>query len=65
MLLLQKFWLTHEALGEDFKERRVRLNPNSPMTFMSDITNKEMNRMTLTLVFLKCKYVVLEPCRKR
>ena len=41
MLLLQKFWLTHEALGEDFKERRVRLNPNSPMTFMSDITNKE------------------------
>ena len=41
MKLLHTFWYTHQALGEDFKETWVRLNPNYPMTFMSDITNEE------------------------
>ena len=41
MQLLHMFLLTQEALGEDLKQTWVRVNPNSPMTFMSDITNEE------------------------
>ena len=40
MRLLHMFSLTQEALGEDFKYTWVRVNPNYPMHFMSDITNK-------------------------
>ena len=40
MQLLQKFWLKEEVLGEYFKEIWVRLNPNSPMPFMTDRTNE-------------------------
>ena len=32
---------TKEALGEDFKYMWVIVNHNSPMPFMSDITNEE------------------------
>ena len=35
------FFSTDKALGGYFKETWVILNPNSPMPFMSDITNKE------------------------
>ena len=38
--LLHMFWSTHEALGEDFKDTWVRVDPNSPMPFISDITNE-------------------------
>ena len=41
MKLLHTFWSTQEAFGENFKETWVRVNPNSLMTFMSDITNEE------------------------
>ena len=37
MKLLHMYWSTQEALGEDFKETWVAVNPNSPMPFMSDI----------------------------
>ena len=39
--LLHTFWSTQEALGEYFKDIWVRVNPNSPMPFMSDIANEE------------------------
>ena len=35
------FWLTQEALGEDFKYTRVRVNPNSLVPFMAYITKEE------------------------
>ena len=35
------FWSTEEALDEYFKDTWIRVNPNDPMLFMSDITNKE------------------------
>ena len=41
MQLLNTFWSTQEAFGEYFKETWVIVNPNSPMPFMSDITNEE------------------------
>ena len=41
MQLLNTVWSTQEALGEYFKETWVRVNPNSLMHFMSDITNEE------------------------
>ena len=39
--LLHTFWSTQEALGEDFKDTWVRVNLNSLMPFMSDITNEQ------------------------
>ena len=41
MQLLHTFCSTQEALGEYFKETWVRVNPNYPMSFMSDIKNEE------------------------
>ena len=41
MKLLHTFWSTQEALDEHFKETWVRVNSNSLMPFMSDITNEE------------------------
>ena len=41
MQLLHMFWSTQKALGEDFKETWVRVNPNSTIPFISNITNKE------------------------
>ena len=38
--LLHMFWSTQEALGEDLKETWVRVNTNSLVPFMSDITNE-------------------------
>ena len=43
--LLHNFWSTKEALGVNFKKTWVRLNPNSPMSFISDIKNEETNRV--------------------
>ena len=40
MQLLHIFWSTQDSLGEYFKEIWVRVKPNSPMPFMSDITNE-------------------------
>ena len=40
MKLLHMFWSMEEALGEDFKDAWVRLNLNTPMPFVSDITNE-------------------------
>ena len=39
--LLHMFLQMEEALGEELKQIQVRVNPNSPMTFMADITNEE------------------------
>ena len=39
--LLHTSWSTMETLHEDFKDTWVSVNPNSPMNFMSDITNEE------------------------
>ena len=41
MQLFHTFLSTQEALGEDFKDTCVRVNPNYLMPFMSDITNEE------------------------
>ena len=41
MQLLHMFWSTQEGLGEDFKEKWFRGNPNYLMPFMSDITDEE------------------------
>ena len=41
MQLLHMFWSMDEALGEDFKETCLRVNPNAAMNFISDITNGE------------------------
>ena len=41
MQLLHMFWSTQEALGEDFKETWVIVNPNYPIPFMSDTTNEK------------------------
>ena len=38
---MHTFWSTKEALGEYFKETWVIVNPNSPLPFISDITNEE------------------------
>ena len=63
MKLLNKFWSTQEALGEGFREIWVIVNTNSPMPFMSDITNKKMNRMIVTMTWLRSKYVMLSTFR--
>ena len=49
MQLLNTFWSTKEALGEDFKYTWVRVKPDSSMHFMSDMKNEEMERVTVTL----------------
>ena len=41
MQLLNTVWSTQEALDEYFKETWVRVNPNSPMPFISDTKNEE------------------------
>ena len=41
MQMLHTFWSMQEALVEYFKDAWVRVNPNSPMNLMSDITNEE------------------------
>ena len=44
MQILHKLSSTQEALCEDFKDTYVKLNPNSPMPFMLDITNDENDK---------------------
>ena len=63
MRFLHMFWSMDEALGEDFKYTWVRVKPNSTITFMSDIKMNKMKRAIVILACLKCKYVMLEPCR--
>ena len=38
--LFYTFWLTKEAIGEYFKYTWVKVDPNSTIPFMSDITNE-------------------------
>ena len=41
MQLFQTFLSTQEVLGEGFKDTWFRVNPNSPINFMSYIKNEE------------------------
>ena len=44
------FFSTEEALGEYFKDTWVRVNPSSPMPFMSNIKMNNTNRVIVTMV---------------
>ena len=49
MQWLYIFWSNEEALGEQFKYVWVRVNPNAPMNLISDITNKKINSVIVTM----------------
>ena len=41
MRMLHTFLSTYEEIGKYFKDSWVTVNPNDPMTFMSDTKNEE------------------------
>ena len=55
MQLLHTFWSTYEALVEYSKETWARVNPDSPVPFMSDITNEENKESYIDNVMIKAQ----------
>ena len=53
MQLLHMFWSTQEVLGEDFKYTWVMVKPDSPMPFMSDVTNEENEEVNIDIAMFE------------
>ena len=52
---MHTIWSTEEAIGEYFKDTWVRLIPNSPIPFMSDITNESNEYGDIDNVMIEVK----------
>ena len=53
MQLLHTIWSAQEKLGQDFKDIWIRVNPNYPVTFRGDLTNKENEEGDSDIVIFK------------